>query len=213
MKTHGFPLWMGLFVAACSASDPGQDSAGDSVETGAVDADGDGVAQESDCDDSDSELGSRDLDADCDGHLTEDDCDDTSADFGGRSEDADCDGTRTGEDCDDTLAELNHRDDDADGYSTCDGDCDDQRSGFNPGAVDTRIADRDCSGEVAPGSMSGAQFKLIGQEGYDWAGRVVASAGDVDGDGLGDILVGTPRQDDGGNAVGAAYVVLGKSKL
>ena len=149
-----FSVVDGTFVAACSASDPGQDSAGDSVETGAVDADGDGVDQESDCDDSDSELGSRDLDADCDGHLTEDDCDDTSAELGGRSEDADCDGTRTGEDCDDTLAELNHRDDDADGYSTCDGDCDDQRSGFNPGAVDTRIADRDCSGEVAPGSMS-----------------------------------------------------------
>ena len=43
----------------------------------------------------------------------------------------------------------------------------------------------------------------------DRAGYSVAAAGDVDADGIDDILIGAPYEDSGGSAAGAAYLVLG----
>ena len=48
----------------------------------------------------------------------------------------------------------------------------------------------------------------------DWAGNYVAGAGDVNGDGYGDILIGAPQAAKSGNAVdrnGIIYLFLGKS--
>jgi hypothetical protein len=45
----------------------------------------------------------------------------------------------------------------------------------------------------------------------DRAGYSVAVAGDVDADGLDDILIGAPYEDSGGSAAGAAYLVLGSN--
>src|SRR6185295_12094247 len=45
----------------------------------------------------------------------------------------------------------------------------------------------------------------------DYAGFSVSSAGDVNGDGFADLIVGAPYGDDGGNAAGEAYVVFGKA--
>lgn len=46
----------------------------------------------------------------------------------------------------------------------------------------------------------------------NWAGRAVASAGDINGDGLDDIVVGTPLADVGGVFnTGQAYVIFGQS--
>ncbi|MCB9777089.1 MAG: FG-GAP repeat protein [Alphaproteobacteria bacterium] len=50
---------------------------------------------------------------------------------------------------------------------------------------------------------------LFGQSANDGAGRQVGSAGDVDGDGLTDLLVGAHQNDGGGSNAGAAYLVLG----
>ena len=55
-------------------------------------------------------------------------------------------------------------------------------------------------------------FVINGQGATDWSGRSVASAGDVNGDGLADLIVGAFRSDPAGVAdAGRSYVVFGKS--
>jgi hypothetical protein len=60
-------------------------------------------------------------------------------------------------------------------------------------------------------------FRLIGGDGYDFsvdrAGSSVSSAGDINGDGFADLIVGAPSADPpvGGDYEGASYVVFGKA--
>jgi hypothetical protein len=62
---------------------------------------------------------------------------------------------------------------------------------------------------VAAGSGG---FVINGQSAYDQAGRSVAAAGDVNGDGLADLLVGAFGSDPAaGSAAGRSYVVFGKT--
>jgi hypothetical protein len=56
--------------------------------------------------------------------------------------------------------------------------------------------------------LSGADATLLGVTAADWTGASIA-AGDVDGDGTEDLLVGAAREDSGGADAGAAYLVLG----
>ncbi|HYE47656.1 MAG TPA: hypothetical protein VEA44_17955, partial [Caulobacter sp.] len=51
-------------------------------------------------------------------------------------------------------------------------------------------------------------FRLDGVEAYQQSGRSVASAGDLNGDGYGDLIVGSPYAD---NVDGVSYVVFGKA--
>jgi hypothetical protein len=53
-------------------------------------------------------------------------------------------------------------------------------------------------------------FRIRGSTAGELAGYDVAAAGDVDGDGLDDVLVGAPGADHGGRSSGGAYVVFGK---
>ena len=53
-------------------------------------------------------------------------------------------------------------------------------------------------------------FKLSGAAAYDQSGRSVASAGDVNGDGFADLIVGSPWADPNGDLSGASYVVFGR---
>ncbi len=60
-------------------------------------------------------------------------------------------------------------------------------------------------------------FVINGQSAHDYSGRSVASAGDINGDGLADLLVGAPRADRYytplivANNTGCSYVVFGKT--
>ena len=54
-------------------------------------------------------------------------------------------------------------------------------------------------------------FAIDGQSFRDYAGFAVAGAGDVDGDGLDDVIVGAFGSDVGGDSSGRAYVVFGKA--
>ena len=52
-------------------------------------------------------------------------------------------------------------------------------------------------------------FAIRGHGAYSYAGQSVASAGDVNGDGFDDVIVGVPRGASGGVMSGEAYVIFG----
>ena len=55
-------------------------------------------------------------------------------------------------------------------------------------------------------------FKIIGEAVNDYAGGTVGAAGDINGDGIGDIVIGAYAADRGAESdAGAAYVVFGRS--
>ena len=54
-------------------------------------------------------------------------------------------------------------------------------------------------------------FKLSGAAIYERSGQSVASAGDVNGDGYDDLIIGAPGAKANGNSSGGAYVVFGKA--
>ena len=58
---------------------------------------------------------------------------------------------------------------------------------------------------------SGTSF--YGENTDDWFGKSVASAGDVNGDGFSDIIVGSPFNDAGGNNAGRSYIYFGGTSL
>jgi len=60
-------------------------------------------------------------------------------------------------------------------------------------------------------SLSEADYLLTGEAARDGAGGAISRAGDVDGDGRADFLVGAYRNDEAGNSAGKAYLVFGAS--
>ncbi|MCK6531020.1 FG-GAP-like repeat-containing protein [Myxococcota bacterium] len=62
---------------------------------------------------------------------------------------------------------------------------------------------------LAPASLADVGLALWGEGAGDSAGHAVAGAGDVDGDGLDDLLIGAPSADGGATDAGAAYLVPG----
>src|SRR4051794_5438663 len=61
-------------------------------------------------------------------------------------------------------------------------------------------------------SLDGSNgFRLSGAAAYDGSGISVASAGDVNGDGIADLIIGAVGADPNGSNSGASYVVFGKA--
>jgi hypothetical protein len=63
-------------------------------------------------------------------------------------------------------------------------------------------------GSEAVISLSDANRQYMGEKPEDFAGFSVANAGDLDGDGLDDLLIGAVGEDSGGSDAGSTYVVL-----
>lgn len=61
-------------------------------------------------------------------------------------------------------------------------------------------------------SLNGTNgFKIEGEESYDYSGSSVSGAGDINGDGFDDIIIGAYAADPNGSRSGASYVVFGKA--
>ncbi len=150
-------------------------------------------------------------DNDCDGELLPDEVD---ADFDGYSI---CEG-----DCDDANPLSNPADADFDGYSLCgpdglassgDEDCDDNDSNLFPGnwgEVSGDGVDSNCDG-LDWFSVAAASASFVGESYNDLSGSSISSAGDVDGDGLDDLLIGAYEHLISTAAVGKSYLFFGSS--
>ncbi len=157
----------------------------------------------------------EELDDDGDGYMVcESDCDDNDPDrFPGNPEV--CDGG-VDNDCD--AGTVEGTDADGDGWTDCDTppDCDDGDAGINPDEVDTECdgIDQDCDGEdlvplQAWLDTADADGMFVGASSDDYAGRSVDFAGDVDGDGTVDVLVGANYADGDYSRSGEVYLVYG----
>jgi hypothetical protein len=60
-------------------------------------------------------------------------------------------------------------------------------------------------------NLSNADASFWGEDAWDYSGDSVASAGDVNGDGRGDFLIGAWGDDDGGSGAGQTYLILGRA--
>lgn len=140
-----------------------------------------------------------------------DDCDDNNPDVNPSVGEVPWDGADN--DCDPATPDD---DIDGDGFLYAN-DCDDEAAATFPGAPET-CGDgvvNDCDSAEIPSrddcygsrSLATADHKLIGTNTDDRAGFAVAGAGDVDGDGFADLVVGA--WGEGSNATGAAYIIRG----
>jgi hypothetical protein len=68
------------------------------------------------------------------------------------------------------------------------------------------------AGDLNLASLDGTNgFKITGENGGDHFGYSVSAAGDLNGDGIGDLVIGAPQAGPNGNDSGAVYVVFGQS--
>lgn len=62
-------------------------------------------------------------------------------------------------------------------------------------------------------SLDGSNgFRILGPSQGDWTGYAVSAAGDINGDAIGDLLIGAPRADPNGSSSGSTYVVFGSNQ-
>jgi hypothetical protein len=213
-----------LFLTACGDPDKPDDTAPpspDDTATEPTDADSDGYPSDIDCDDEnpdvhpDADEVCNEVDDDCDGGVDED-----ATDASTWYTDADADGWG---DPDSPVAACEQPSD----AVTDNTDCDDGDSGSNPDAEEICDdgADNDCDGAAdeycAPPDdypLEGADAVLYGTTEGATAGWAIDSAGDVNGDGWDDLLIGAPDavwegdELEGsyrGRTNGAAMIVLG----
>ena len=168
-----------------------------------------------DCDDTDGTISPEgtevcdddDIDEDCDGQADDDD----SSVTGTRDWLPDADGDGYG----DETATPEPWCDPPSGMVLDDTDCDDTDPLVNPGAAETGLGllgDRACDGG-GTGSVSRSDVQFVGETDEDRAGYSVSSAGDVDGDGLADILIGAYAYEDGGLSAGQIYLFYGTTAV
>jgi hypothetical protein len=156
-----------------------------------------------DCDDDDPDVhpgledGCNDLDDDCDGEIDEDPDHTWYVD-----EDGDSWGGHAILSCT------------SDGYVSRHGDCDDADPVIHPSAEeDCDLVDDDCDGEVDLCRLTPASHVLYGVVSWDGTGEDLSYAGDVDGDGRTDLLVGVWGEENGTARDPSSVVLVGTTRL
>jgi hypothetical protein len=80
------------------------------------------------------------------------------------------------------------------------------------GTGQANITDNDSQIELSNIASGTGGFVIHGVSERDYSGVSVSNAGDVNGDGLEDVIIGAPFRDINGNYSGSSYVVFGKNK-
>ena len=184
------------------------------------------VADGRDCNDADASVSpDRDevvydgLDNDCDPSTSDDDADGDghAATFMGGG-DCDDDDDRVypgapetpGDGIDQDCSGSDLADADLDGVPV-DEDCDDTDPSIYPGAPEScfDLRDHDCDGLVRACTTADADLAITGVTAGDYAGHAVIFAGDVNGDGADDALVGSWAESSVSSQSGAAWLMAG----
>ena len=204
-------LSWGLVASGCQEATPTDPAAASS----AVDADGDGFWEFEDCDDTNAAVNAGapevcdGVDNNCDGRV--DDADPEVDRSTGERWPADADGDGFGS-ATQTLAGCAQPEGTTDNTE----DCDDEAATVYPDAPETcgDGIDQDCSGgdlRCAPTgvlTVTAAPLQLAGPTASAFGGQL--ASGDLDGDGIGDLLVGAPDTASGAAArAGAVGLFLG----
>ena len=151
------------------------------------------------------------LDNDCDGYTDEPEAEDALEWFVDNDGDGFGDPATTERGCTQPSGTLTEA-----------GDCDDNDPTVNPGEVETCEdgKDNDCDGSANECGLHGvineadaSDATWTGESSSDSAGYGVALTGDMDGDGIGDAVIGAYGNDEAGTSAGKAYVLYGGTSI